>query len=317
MRKKLHFIVPNWVHTNHYNDILNIEEIKMNTKPFVYLWFDSKNRKFYLGYHGGHPDDNYTHSSTVMESFTKKTIPSYMHRRVLATGTEQEMKELENKLLENRKRCPRRWDKYYNITVAFPPPPKRGEDHPCWKGGITFDMVEYQRQYREENIERLREKDREYREKNREKIREYFREYRPEYNAKNAERLREKGREWREKVGPEYYREYRAKNREKLNERRRKNRANNERLREKDRQYYQKNREKIREVARQYYQENAEKVLEQNRKWRKENPEKIREYERQRREKNREKLREYHRQYRARKKAEKAGNSLDITKFVV
>ena len=98
-----------------------------NKEAFVYLWFDIKNRMFYLGSHKGTPDDSYTHSSSVMEKFTKTSIPSYMRRRILATGTHEEMIELENKLLDNRKeKC---WDKYHNATVAFPPPPLYGEDH--------------------------------------------------------------------------------------------------------------------------------------------------------------------------------------------
>ena len=158
---------------------------------------------FYLGYHKGTPDDSYTHSSTVMESFTKTSIPSYMRRRILATGTVEEMIELENKLLDNRKeKC---WDKYYNVTVAFPPPPLYGEDNPKWKGGVSLDP------------EKVREKQREYRAKNREKQREYWR----EYHAKNREKIREQQREHYAKNAEkkrEYSREYRAKKKaEKVN----------------------------------------------------------------------------------------------------
>ena len=104
---------------------------------------------FYLGYHKGTPDDSYTHSSSVMEKFTKTSIPSYMRRRILAMGTEQEMIELENKLLDNRKeKC---WDKYHNVTVAFPPPPMYGEDHWNWKGGVSFHP-EYAREW---NVKRI------------------------------------------------------------------------------------------------------------------------------------------------------------------
>ena len=177
-------------------------------EAFVYLWFDTKNRMFYLGYHKGTPDDSYTHSSTVMESFTKTSIPSYMRRRILATGTHEEMIELEKELLDNRKeKC---WDKYYNVRVTFPPPPLYGEDHPQWKGGITKDMREYERKYREKNAEKKRESNRKYYAKNAEKVRksnlEYYvkntekvREYQGEYYAKNAEKLREKKREYRAK----------------------------------------------------------------------------------------------------------------------
>ena len=221
-----------------------------NKDAFVYLWFDTKNRMFYLGYHKGTPDDSYTHSSNVMESFTKTSIPSYMRRRILAMGTEQEMIELENKLLDNRKeKC---WDKYYNVTVAFPPPPLYGEDHPNWKGGISLHPEyarewreknpEYARKYREKNPEKLRERQREYYAKNAEKVRERQR----EYYAKNAEKAREKKRERQ--------REYYAKNAEKL--------------REKKREYREKNREKILQSKREYYAKNAEKLREKKREYR-------------------------------------------------
>lgn len=198
-------------------------------EAFVYLWFDAKNRMFYLGYHKGSPDDNYTHSSSVMESFTKTTIPPYMHRRILATGTEQEMVDLEKKLLDNRKeRC---WDKYYNVTVSFPPPPKYGEDNPMWKGGVTFDPVEYYREY-----------NREWREKNPEKSREYHREYMGKWRVENPEKVRESQRKWY------------AKRRESQREYKRK--------------HYQENAEKLREKQRQWRAKNAEKIREYNRKYR-------------------------------------------------
>mgnify|MGYP000412406520 CR=1 FL=1 len=153
-----------------------------NKNAFVYLWFDAKNKRFYLGSHKGTLDDSYTHSSTVMESFTKTSIPSYMRRRILAMGTHEEMIELENKLLGNRKeKC---WDKYYNATVAFPPPPMYGEDHPRWKGGVSLDP-EYDRKYCAKNAERIREKKREHYAKNAEKILEQQREYRAKKKAEN------------------------------------------------------------------------------------------------------------------------------------
>ena len=171
-----------------------------NKEAFVYLWFDTKNRMFYLGYHKGTPDDSYTHSSTVMESFAKTSIPSYMRRRILATGTVEEMIELENKLLGNRKeKC---WDKYYNVTVAFPPPPMYGEDHWNWKGGVSFHP-EYAREWREKNRERTREREREYYAKNLERTHERDR----EYYAKNRERVLERAREYYAK-NPEKKREY-------------------------------------------------------------------------------------------------------------
>jgi hypothetical protein len=86
------------------------------SEAFVYLWYDSKNRMYYLGYHKGTLDDGYTHSSSVMESFKSHEVPPYMKRRILAYGTHEEMMVLENKLLVNRKA--KKWDKYYNRSLG-------------------------------------------------------------------------------------------------------------------------------------------------------------------------------------------------------
>jgi hypothetical protein len=91
------------------------------TEAFVYLWQDARQKpyKYYLGYHKGSPDDGYTHSSKVFESFSKDNIPNRVRRRILATGSTEEMMELENKLLNNRKDS--KWDRYYNVMAQYPP----------------------------------------------------------------------------------------------------------------------------------------------------------------------------------------------------
>lgn len=84
-------------------------------EAFVYIWMDARIKpyKYYIGYHAGAITDGYTHSSTVYEKFTMGSIPEKNRRRILAYGTIEEMKELEVKLLTNRKnKC---WDRYYNI----------------------------------------------------------------------------------------------------------------------------------------------------------------------------------------------------------
>lgn len=85
---------------------------------FIYLWHDSNANMFYLGVHKGTPDDSYTHSSRVMESFTKSNIPPGFRRRILCRGTREEMGKLETSLLENRKK--KKWHKYYNVAVGMP-----------------------------------------------------------------------------------------------------------------------------------------------------------------------------------------------------
>ena len=90
----------------------------MSSESFLYLWYDAPNKKYYLGKHKGSPDDSYTHSSTVWESFTKSTIPDGVRRRILAYGTNEEISKLEYDLLLNRQqKC---WDRYYNVSAGWP-----------------------------------------------------------------------------------------------------------------------------------------------------------------------------------------------------
>ena len=207
---------------------MKISDNIMKYEAFVYLWFDSKNRMFYLGSHKGPEDDNYTHSSSIMESFSKKNIPSYMRRRILARGSYDDMTALEMNLLKNRKeKC---WDRYYNAKFAvFPPPPKYGEDHPKYIDGRSSDP------------EYSRKKCRKYRENNREKVNAYQRKYR----ENNPEKTRER------------YRKYYKNNFEKERERHQKYYENNfEKERERKQKYYENNREKVREYNRKYYAKN-------------------------------------------------------------
>ena len=101
------------------------------SEAFVYLWYDPPNKKYYLGKHKGSPDDTYTHSSTIWESFTKDCIPEGVTRRILAYGTHEEMCILEHELLVNRKkRC---WNRYYNESLGDPRYVDiSGENNPNW-----------------------------------------------------------------------------------------------------------------------------------------------------------------------------------------
>jgi hypothetical protein len=142
---------------------------------------------YYIGYHQGTPDDGYTHSSKVMEQFKAHSIPEGFSRRILAYGTEPDMRQLEIDLLNNRKeKC---WDKYYNVAVCFPPPVKSGKDCHNYIHGRS-GTPEYNKEYYKENHEKVLEKAREYHKENREKILERKR----EYYKKNREKIREQQR---------------------------------------------------------------------------------------------------------------------------
>ena len=72
----------------------------MSKEAFVYRWYDAPNDMYYLGKHKGSPDDKYTHSSSIWESFTKDNIPEGVTREIIAYGTDEEMCILEHKLLK-------------------------------------------------------------------------------------------------------------------------------------------------------------------------------------------------------------------------
>ena len=131
----------------------------MSKESFVYLWYDALNKMYYLGSSIG-KDPNYAHSSSVMESFTMKTKPAHMHRKILAFGTHEEMLALESKLQANRKeRC---WDRYYNVNVCEPfyGGFGSGENNSQWKGGISYDMKSYMKAWNQSPERKLYEKKR-------------------------------------------------------------------------------------------------------------------------------------------------------------
>jgi|LakMenEpi03Aug12_release.lakeMendotaPanAssembly.Ray.scaffolds.fasta_scaffold807193_1 hypothetical protein len=69
-------------------------------EAFVYCWTDHKNNKLYVGYHQGLPDDGYICSSKIMIKEYKER-PLDFTRQIIASGTSDEMRILESKILES------------------------------------------------------------------------------------------------------------------------------------------------------------------------------------------------------------------------
>ena len=171
------------------------------SEAFVYLWYDSENKMFYLGKHKGTPEDRYTHSSTIWESFTKDNIPKGTKRRILAFGTNKEMCELEHKLLKDRKsRC---WDRYYNESLGDPRyVDTSGKNNSRYKHGLTIgeNFPKYMKQYRKDNKEKLAEYRKQYWKNNKEKIAEQRRQYGKDNREKIAERSKQYYKDNKEKI---------------------------------------------------------------------------------------------------------------------
>lgn len=82
---------------------------------FCYLWYNTITKKKYLGKHIGSIEDNYAHSSKIMESFNMDSVPPYMKRRILFKGSKKEVTKTEGKLLKKLSKRPEKWESYYNI----------------------------------------------------------------------------------------------------------------------------------------------------------------------------------------------------------
>ena len=137
------------------------------------------------------------------------------------------------------------------------------------------------KEYREDNKEKIAEKDKKYRENNEEKIKKYRednkekikkyyennKENLKKYREDNKEKIAEKDRKYREK-NKEKIKKYREDNKEKIKKYREKNK---EKLAEQKKKYRKDNKEKIKK----YREDNKEKIAEQRKKYQQDNKEKI------------------------------------------
>jgi hypothetical protein len=130
---------------------------------------------------------------------------------------------------------------------------KRNNKDKCnKKTGLRSQCKICQKQYRQNNKEKITEIARQWQQNNKEKVAEYHRRYCQNNKEKVAEQKRKYQQNNKEKVA-EYHRRYCQNNKEKVAEQKRK--------------YQQKNKEKIAERLRQYRQDNKEKITEQRKKW--------------------------------------------------
>lgn len=118
--------------------------MKKNDKGFVYLWHNTLRNMWYLGKHIGSPDDLYAHSSKRMESFKMNNVPPYYRRRIIFTGTAEEVKKEESRLLRRLHDRHEKWDKYYNEHKGYSFSEKKKEIVTTEKNTVTkeeFDKM--------------------------------------------------------------------------------------------------------------------------------------------------------------------------------
>jgi len=96
---------------------------------FIYLWYDRKHKRFYLGSHWGDEDDGYICSSSWMKQAYKKR-PADFRRRVIARGltTKKTLIDEEHRWLSMIDPSELKGNKYYNIVKSSKNPWWTDED---------------------------------------------------------------------------------------------------------------------------------------------------------------------------------------------
>jgi hypothetical protein len=85
-------------------------------EAFVYCWTDHKTNKLYIGSHKGSADDGYVCSSKyMMEEYENRS--SDFTREIIATGTEEDIRKLETKILTSLNAASS--DMFYNKHNGF------------------------------------------------------------------------------------------------------------------------------------------------------------------------------------------------------
>ena len=89
---------------------------------FVYIWYDRKHKRYYVGSHWGNPDDGYVCSSSWMKQAYSHR-PQDFKRRILAKVSESRkaLLEEEQRWLDMIKREERKI-RYYNTTLSVKRP---------------------------------------------------------------------------------------------------------------------------------------------------------------------------------------------------
>ena len=273
---------------------LNSEQFSRKDKEmgeaFVYLWYDAGwkqtgGERYYIGKHKGTLDSGYICSSKYMKPeweergckqkgcrhlFGDEGHHGDVHRRVLAYGDEREMIDFEIKLLETRKDY--FGSRYYNRVVVWLPC-SSGENNFNYKHGLS-GTPEYNKQYREQNSEKVFLYQKQYYQQNSEKVLLQQKQHREQ----NSEKVLLQKKQYRER--------------------------NKEKIALQKKQYIERNSEKVLLYQKQYREQNSEKVLLQKKQYYQQNSEKILLRQKQYRERNKEKVRLQHKQYRERKKLE-------------
>lgn len=128
----------------------------MNKYGFIYLWYDRKHKRYYLGRHWGTEDDGYICSSTNMRNNYNNRPDDFKRRIIKRVYTSQEDLVLEEQRwldFIHPKECEVR---YYNKTLKSTVPTMRGRKH-TEETKIKMSQTAKGRPKSEETKEKLRQ----------------------------------------------------------------------------------------------------------------------------------------------------------------
>lgn len=95
---------------------------------FVYIWFDRKHKRYYIGCHWGTEDDGYICSSTWMRKAYKRRINDFK-RRILKTNLTRQQMYIEEQRYFNMIKNEEIKIKYYNLCLSSKKPWHQFPEH--------------------------------------------------------------------------------------------------------------------------------------------------------------------------------------------
>lgn len=102
--------------------------MKTEKYGFIYLWFDKKYQRFYLGRHWGSEDDGYICSSRMMRQSYNRRPRDFKRRIIKRVSTKEELIIQEQRYLDMIK-PEETGSKYYNISLKATTPTMKGRKH--------------------------------------------------------------------------------------------------------------------------------------------------------------------------------------------
>lgn len=101
----------------------------MEKYGFIYLWYDKKYKKYYVGRHWGHEDDGYICSSNLMRTNYSRRKKDFRRRIISKIFTCQEDLVLEEQRWLDMIKPEECKIRYYNISLNAKTPSHRGRKH--------------------------------------------------------------------------------------------------------------------------------------------------------------------------------------------